>query len=77
MTHGTCTSCTLCYSGTSGIMKGQGTDNRYVCHNQVLPYKVSFPYIIFTIIVLGLGMLFIIPRTLLYEGSLKQGSTVL
>ena len=46
MTHGTCTSCTLCYSGTSGIMKGQGTDNKYVGHNQVLPYKASFPYIL-------------------------------
>ena len=46
MTHGTCTSRTLCYSGNSGIMKGQGTDNKYVGHNQVLPYKASFPYIL-------------------------------
>ena len=42
MTHGTCTSCTLCYSGTSWIMKGQGTDNKYVCHNQVLHIKFLF-----------------------------------
>ena len=42
MTHGTCRPCTLCYSGTSGIMKGQRTDNKYVCHNQVSPYKVLF-----------------------------------
>ena len=25
------------------IMKGQGTNNKYICHNEVLPYQGSFP----------------------------------
>ena len=25
------------------IRKGQGTDNKYVCHNEVSPHQGSFP----------------------------------
>ena len=53
MTHDTCTLCTLCYSGTSGVMKGQETDDKNVRHNKVSLYQGSLPYILS---LLGLGI---------------------
>ena len=56
------------YRGTSIKRRAKG-----LSYNEVSLYLGSFPHIL---LLLGLGISFVIPRTSLHESSLNRGSTV-